>query len=338
MVEMPKINDEQIIDCLRHEYELDVESLSSLLLGADVNTSVYRVVAKNGAAYFAKLRKRDFDEASVTIPSFLSASGIQQVIPPLTNRNGQLWANLDPFKLTLYPFIEGQAGLEIKMSGEQWFDFGTALKRFHTTDIPLPITSGIQRDDFSSRWRDTVKQNLDELAGEVFDQPIKVEAANFLISKKAEILDVVKRAEQLARMLVEQPPEFILSHGDLHGWNLLIDHSGVLYIVDWDGLLFAPKERDLMFIGGGHGDSGYTPQEEESMFYPGYGETNINQIAIAYYRYERILLDIVDDYFLIFMSDEGEEVQIAAFEDLRNKFLPASYIEIAYQSDKAPKN
>jgi spectinomycin phosphotransferase len=159
-----------------------------------------------------------------------------------------------------------------------------------------------------------------------------------LKSKKDETLDIVKCAEQLAQMLLEQPPEFILCHADIHGYNLLIDNNGALYIVDWDSLIFAPKERDLMFIGGGHGDSGYTPQEEETMFYQGYGRTNVNQIAIAYYRYERIITDIADDCDLIFFSSEGEENKAAALEDLKNKFSPNSYIEIAYQSDKVLKN
>lgn len=307
MLEKSKIKDEQIINCLRDEYGLSIEKISFLPLGADVNTSVYRVMTKNGTNYFVKVRKGDFNEASVTIPSFLSTSGINQVIPTLTTQNGQLWANIDPFKLTLYPFVEGQAGLDIKMSKQQWFEFGIALKQFHTTDIPLNMTNSIQRDDFSSWWRDTIKMHLEHVEKEVFNGPIKVEAADFLKSKKAETLEVVKRAEQLARMLQEELPEFILCHSDIHGYNLLIDNNGELYIVDWDGLTFAPKERDLMFIGGGHGNSGYTPQEEEAMFYQGYGETNINQIAIAYYRYERIILDIADDCHLIFCQTKEKK-------------------------------
>ena len=152
------------------------------------------------------------------------------------------------------------------------------------------------------------------------------------------MLEFAKRAEQLALMLQKELPEFVLCHSDVHGYNLLIDNNGALYIIDWDALVFAPKERDLMFIGGGHGNSGYAPQEEAAMFYQGYGETKINQIAIAYYRYERIIMDIVDDCDLIFLSDEGEENQAGALEDLKNKFLPDSYIEIAYQSDKVSKN
>ena len=43
-----------------------------------------------------------------------------------------------------------------------------------------------------------------------------------------------------------------------------IGTNGALYIVDWDELIMAPKERDLMYIGGGLMSSGLTPQGEGS--------------------------------------------------------------------------
>jgi len=337
MLETPQFRDEQIINCLRDAYGLHVEEIARLPLGADTGTSVYRVVTKEGTIYFLKLRKREFNEASVAVPNFLSDSGIRQIIPALPTRRGQLWANLHSSKVILYPFVDGQPGLDIRMSKQQWFEFGAALKRFHTAAIPAQITGSISRDDFSPRWRDMVRVFLERIENETFDSPLAMELAGVLRSRNNEILEIIKRAGQLAQRLLEQPPEFILCHSDIHGYNLFVDHHGALYIVDWDGLTFAPKERDLMFIGGGHGDSGYRPQEEESMFYQGYGQTKINQVAITYYRYERIIMDIADDCDILLRSEEEEEAQKGALEDLKNKFLPDSYIEIANQSDQKLK-
>jgi spectinomycin phosphotransferase len=274
MSEKPEIKDELIINCLRDNYGVGVKGISSLSLGADMDTSVYRVTGSNETDYFLKLRRGNFKEASVTIPNYLRASGINQVIPALATKTGQLWANMDPFKVILYPFVEGNAGLDIKMSRQQWFEFGRVLRRIHTAAIPASLTGNIHREDFSSRWRNAAIRHLEQIEAKVMNNPIQVDAAQFLKWKTTEILDIVRRAEHLARILQKQRPEFILCHSDIHGYNLLIDNNGALYIVDWDGLMFAPKERDLMFIGGGHGDSGYPPQEEEAMFYQGYGETN----------------------------------------------------------------
>jgi len=335
--EKSEIRDEQIINALRDEYGLRVEKISFLPLGADPNTSVCHVETKDDTRYFLKVKKGDFNEASVAIPNFLNTSGIRQVIPALTTQTGQLWANLTPFKVIVYPFVEGHPAFEGIMSNQQWFEFGAALKQFHTSNIPAKLTSSIQKDNFSPRWRDKIKTILGNIEQQPFGESVTRELAIFLKSKKGEMLEIVRRAERLAQYLLEQPPEFILCHADIHGWNLFIDNHGALYIVDWDWLIFAPKERDLMFIGGGHGDSGYKPQEEETMFYQGYGQTNINQNAIAYYRYDRILNDMAEDCHLIFLPDEEEENRKEALEDLKSMFLPNGKIEMATRADKVFK-
>jgi len=334
MLEKPELKDKEIINCLREEYGLNVGYFTFLPIGADRNTAVYRVVTNNGMVYFMKLRRGDINEASVAVPNYLNDLGIKHIIPSLTTQTGQLWANINPFKVILYPFIEGHDGFEKSLSEQQWVEFGTALKRFHTANIPEGITRSIQRDNFSPQWRNKVKMFLERIEEETFNEPVAAELAAFLKTNEDETLELVKRAERFAQMLQEQPTEFILCHADIHGWNLLIDTDGALYMVDWDTLIFAPKERDLMFIGSGLGDSGYTPQEEETMFYQGYGPTNVNQIAIAYYRYERIIEDIAVYCEQIFLSDKGGEDRKQSLIYLKSSFLPNCTIERAFQSDK----
>lgn len=334
MLEKPELKDEKIINCLKTEYGLSVEKIAFLPLGADLNTAVYRVVTNDETVYFLKLRRGEFDEAAVAVPKYLSDLGIKQIIPSLTTQTGQLWASLAPFKVILYPYVEGHNGFERNLSDQQWVEFGAALKRFHTADIPSAITSSIQREKFSPQWRDTVKMFLERIEAETFDEPVAVEMAAFLKIKGDETLELVKRAERFAQMLQEQPPEFILCHADIHAWNLLIDDNDAFYMVDWDTLIFAPKERDLMFVGGGLGGNGHTPREEEALFYQGYGQTQIDPIAMAYYRYERIIEDIAVYCGQIFLSDEGGEDRKQSLEYLKSNFLPNCTIEMACQSDK----
>ena len=74
------------------------------------------------------------------------------------------------------------------------------------------------------------------------------------------------------------------------------------------------------------------------MFYQGYGQTNINQIAIAYYRYERIIEDIAVYCEQILLSDEGGQDRKQSLEHLKSNFLPRSTIEVARESDRAFNN
>ena len=161
-----------------------------------------------------------------------------------------------------------------------------------------------------------------------------MKTAVFLQSKHADILDLVQRTEQLAQKLQTHTPKFILCHADIHAWNLLITDDGTLYMVDWDTLIFAPKERDLMFIGGGLGGNGRSPHEEETLFYQGYGQTEINQTALAYYRYERIIEDIAIECEQIFLSDDNNLDRQQALINLKSNFRPNGTIALARKADE----
>lgn len=55
----------------------------------------------------------------------------------------------------------------------------------------------------------------------------------------------------------------------------------MFYLVDWDDPIMAPKERDLMFIGGGVGNV-WNRSHEEELFYEGYGKVDVNPVLLAY--------------------------------------------------------
>ncbi len=332
MLIKPDLKDEEIIACLRDAYGLDIATVSFLPLGADFNTAVYRVTTNNGSDYFLKLRSGKFLEASVSVPKYLADLGIKQIIPPLATKTGQLWISLTSFKAILYPYIEGRNGVDTKLSKDHWAQFGAAVKKLHELDIPASITQDVPRETFSSKWRETVKAFLMRIESEVFEEPVAVRMALFLKSKSSETLKLVEHAEELAITIQKQPLDYVLCHADMHGWNLIIDKENALYIVDWDTLIFAPVERDLMFIGAGIWDSGLTAAEEESLFYQGYTQTNINQDVIAYYRFERIIQDISDYCEYIFLSDEGGDDRMQCFEHLQPVFRTYGAIERAYDS------
>lgn len=331
MIIKPNLKDAEIIACLLDAYGLTIDKALFLPLGADFNTAVYRVTTNNGSDYFLKLRSGEFLEASLSVPKYLADLSIKQVIPPLATKTGQLWTSLASFKAILYPYVEGRNGVEAKLSEDQWVQFGATIKKLHSTDISASITKDVPREIFSSKWRETVKAFLVRIESEVFEEPVAVKMALFLKSKSSELLKLVGCAEELAITIQKQHLTYVLCHADMHGWNLIIDKENALYIVDWDTLIFAPKERDLMFIGAGIWDSGLIAAEEESRFYKGYGQAEINHAVLTYYRFERIIQDICDYCEYIFLSDEGDDDRMQCFEYLKSNFLPGGTIERAYQ-------
>jgi spectinomycin phosphotransferase len=234
----------------------------------------------------------------------------------------------------VYPFVDGHNGYEAGLTDRQWVEFGSALKWIHTVEVPSALTSRIRRERYSPRGRDTVKQFLSRVEHDTFDDPVAAKLAAFMRDKHDEIAGLVTRAERLAQMLQARPRQDVVCHSDIHAGNILLGSDDAFYIVDWDEPILAPKERDLMYAGGGLMGGWRAPQEEERLFYQGYGQVQIDHVALAYYRYERIVQDIYEYCQQLFLTDEGGQDREQSLQYLASNFQPNSTIEIAYQSDK----
>ncbi len=119
------------------------------------------------------------------------------------------------------------------------------------------------------------------------------QVAEFWTKNRGDIRTVVQRADQLAETMRGRAGVLVLYHSDLHAGNVLVGAGDALAVVDWDNPLFAPKERDLMFIGGGIGGA-WNDLRENGWFFTGYGSAEIDPFAIAFFRYERIVVDIAE--------------------------------------------
>jgi spectinomycin phosphotransferase len=296
-----------------------------------VNTAIYRVVADDDNPYFLKLSRDAFDENSVAIPKFLSDRGIEHIIAPLALRTQELWTHLDNFNVVLYPFVEGHNGFEVELTDWQWIAFGAVLKAIHAVTLPVALANRVQRENYLPRWREKVMEFQALVETETFNDPTAAKLAAFLRDQRSDILYLVDRAERLGVALQARSPECVLCHSDIHLGNVLVSTDDTFYLVDWANPILAPKERDLMFIGGGIGKD--VAAQEESLFYQGYGQTEIDPITLAYYRYERIVEDIATYCEEILLSDESPEDRENGFRHLTSAFLPNSVIEIARRSE-----
>jgi spectinomycin phosphotransferase len=332
MLEKPNVPDELIISCLQEAYNLQVSQLTFLPLGADMGSAVYRVVADDGIRYFLKLRK-GFEEIVVTVPLFLKSEGIKEIVTPFETKSNQGWADFGKHKMILYPFIEGKNGFQIDLTDDHKRVLGAALKRIHTTKIPFELKRMIPQETFSPQWRERVKEFQREVENTIFDDPVAAKLANFIKSKHIEISHLIKRTEELASELQSQSHELVLCHTDIHGANILITKKGEFYIVDWDSPLLAPKERDLIFVGGGI-DNLWKSKQDESVFYEGYGTANIHFAVMAYYRYERVMEDLAAYGEQLLLTDEGGADREEAYERFTSNFEPGSTIEIAANTDR----
>lgn len=335
MLEKPDIPDELITFRLQEAYRLRVAELTFLPLGADLGTAVYRVLTDEGTTYFLKLRK-GFEEIVVTVPLFLKSQGIQEIIPPFETTSKQGWADFGKYKMILYPFIEGKDGFERELTDNHRNTLGAALKGIHTVQIPPELKKLLPQETFDPRWRESLRSFQAQVESNAYGDIIAAKLADFMKSRRNEIDHLVERTEELASELQSNAAESVLCHTDFHGGNILISHDDKLYIVDWDNPLLAPKERDLMFIGGGI-DEIWKSKREEAIFYEGYGNTRVDLTALAYYRYERIIEDLTVIAEQLLSTDEGGADRERSFGWFTSNFQPGSTIEIAENTDKLLK-
>lgn len=331
MLTPPALPIDTIIACLHDSYGLRAKQATFLPIGADINAAVYRVEAENGTPYFLKLKRDGFDEIGVAVPALLHAQGIRQVMAPLETASHQLWTSAQGFVWILYPFFEGHNGYAAALSDAQWTVFGQSLKAIHAAILPPGLAARVPRESYSPQWRDIVLDFDRQVTTSAFDDPIAQRLATFWALKRHDILAMVKRAEQLGQALQNRAESFVLCHADLHPGNILVGACDELAIVDWDNPIFAPKEHDLMCLGGGVSDA-WNDVRDEALFYQGYRPTQIDPIAIAYYRYERIVADVAAYGEQIFGVRGSEEDREEGLHQLMGQFLPNQVVAIAHRT------
>ncbi len=140
---------------------------------------------------------------------------------------------------------------------------------------PHQFKTRVRKEAYSPKWREVVRSLYTHIEAEPIGDEVAFKLLTFMKENILSIHRLVDRAEQLGQKLQNQSPKFVLCHSDIHGGNVLIDGNDTIYIVDWDDPIMAPKERDLMFIGGGVANVWNKPHEEK-LFYKGYGKTEIN--------------------------------------------------------------
>jgi spectinomycin phosphotransferase len=342
MLETPQLPMDALAAMLHRDYGVAVNDIAFLPLGADVNTAVFEVSA-GAARYFLKLRSGPFDDASLHVPALLCAQGNPHIIPIIGTSAGALRSRFERFATILQPFVEGRDGFNVTLSPAQWRDFGAAFRHLHTAEVPSALLDRIPVETYSPAARNAVAGILakhaasplpaGERAG-VGDE-ISREVIALLRHHREVITDLVARASRLAQVLQTQRPAVVVCHGDIHAGNILVDSHDHLFIVDWDTLIRAPRERDLMFFGGGQGFKGYAAGEERALFFAGYGDAAINEAALAYYRYERIVQDI-HAFCAELLAGEGEgENRRQSLRWLAANFDAGGVIDVAFASDRS---
>lgn len=320
---------QKIIETLGKSYGIEIEILEFLPLGADRNASVYKARAKDGRDYFVKL-KREYDrKIGIAITKLLFEAGVREMILPIPTLQGEQTEHIGDSTLIVYPFVVGQDGFSRDLSHDQWTALGIALRKIHGIKLPTALQEQIRKETYSDIWRNTVRSLLTDVDA----AKEEINFFQFLKSKEETIRKLIEGAERLSQKIRNLPAEVVLCHADIHGGNVLIDENNAIHIVDWDDPMMAPKERDLMFIGGGIGNMWNKPHEED-YFYKGYGHVEVNKAILSYYRLERIVEDIADFSIEIRVKSISKADKQAIYKLFTGMFEQNGVVDIALKTDQ----
>ncbi|MDN3505579.1 MAG: aminoglycoside phosphotransferase family protein [Rhabdochlamydiaceae bacterium] len=321
-----------IISHLKSCYLIEVTELILLPVGADLNAFIYKIKSVDQKSYFVKLKLGEEKENNFEILEYLKDSGIDSLILPIKSIADEFISQREGVTFIIYPFVLGENGFTRPLTDSQWITLGQTMRKMHETQLPDRLTSYLPIEEFSSQWELEVQslfQRLDEI--NIVDE-ISTDMSKFLKKNQARILKMTSRTAEIIANIKHQELKLVFCHADLHAGNILIDHKGLFYIVDWDAPILAPKERDLMFIGAGVGNV-WNIESQKKLFYQEYGDTEINWPLIAYYRFNRILEDITEYSRELLFKSNGKN-RSALYQEFLGAFLQNGVVDIAFKTDE----
>jgi spectinomycin phosphotransferase len=306
MREQPNIPKEHLRACLQEQYALSVVTLEFLPLGLDMRAGVYRVVSEEGAAYLLKAKYGALYEPGCLVPRYLRDQEIAAVVAPLPTKKEDLWSELGEWRVIVYPFIEGHTRWNPAMTDAQWRAVGTTLKQIHEVIVPAERWPLLRAEAFDPTGysRSVALLETQYIRAEGGSQAEQALRACWLEQQET-IHAAVASLEALAERLRERAGQQVICHADLHPGNIIRNQADQIFVIDWDDVMLAPKERDFLFVG--EAPATGAALHDAAPFFQGYGQTEVDWTALTYYRWERVIQDVIAFGEEVFLRDDLEE-------------------------------
>ena len=132
----------------------------------------------------------------------------------------------------LFNWIDGVTPCDEPLIPVHRVELAKIISELHSYDIRVPTAANIVRENYSI----PVIANLMPL----------VRNGNEYIPREylQTIIEKLDMLSDLSNTLSTQNLPYVLCHNDVHGWNVITQGNN-LFLLDWEGLRFAPRESDL---------------------------------------------------------------------------------------------
>ena len=311
------VSDELLRACLQDQYAISAVTIEFLPLGLDMRAGVYRVVSAQGDVYLLKVKAGPLYEPSCLVPRYLQDQGIPTVVAPLYTKRKTLWTRAGDWTLIVYPFIEGDVTWNPPMTDEQWKNVGATFNQIHRVTLPAEGFELLRKETFDptvySRSVHTLEiQHIYTDGGGQVEQELR----SSWIAYQPTIHKGVTTLEKLAAILQRQAGPQVTCHADLHPSNMIRSQDNQVFVIDWEDVMLAPKERDFIFVGDARGNP--STALDTAPFFQEYERAEIDWIALTYYLWERVIQDVIAYAEEVVLRDDlGEATKLESLRGFR---------------------
>jgi thiamine kinase-like enzyme len=232
----------KILPVLQEYYAYTVVSIEFMRVGGE--SYAYLVITNDNMKYLVKYcdRRNVLENIDCVNELLLQLKKLEFVVPPIV-ANGQTSYNVGVGKISVYPYIDGTT---VQQANSQ-FDSDLVEKlteimaSIHnaTPSVPVQIPRETFRNDFLERFEKIWQ------AGN--DGKIDSDVMALLTDNERAVRKLIGKYDLLSGKYKDITQDFVLTHGDITGLNIILS-MGCIKLVDWDGAMFSPPERDINFL------------------------------------------------------------------------------------------
>ena len=282
---------EILIKILQEKYLIETNLISKQRGGWA--SLAYKIESGNGKFYFLKVYEKSRKSTSyltehidIYLPIvdwFENQTPLNgKIIRLVKTQFGNLKCEDENYLYILFDYIDGETVGEQNLTEEQVIELAEIVSQLHNLkDFPFDVEQISETFELSfiSILLDWTERKFDDLKADIQE----VLKPNILTIKNQ-----VNEWNNLSEFLKGQNLKNCLCHTDIHHWNI-ITRGEQLYLLDWEGIKFAPREADIFSI---------YQQPYFDSFIRRYYELNpdyqINYDVLQFYLLSRKLQDIFE--------------------------------------------
>ena len=253
----------------------------------------------------------------------LREMGIDSVLAPLLAVDRKLSSELHAYPgycIARSLFICDQFAVAEGLNPDQWRHFRLTLSTIHGRGLEQAFLGHIRQETFELPSAQFFEQVLMSAKSIPAGDDARSRLAALHRERESTILAMLDRARFLGVSLRSIPFHRVICHGDIRAANILVGEDGRIWLVDWDGPLMAPGERDLLFDVDSRVVRRVEPAEEK-YFFNGYGHVPVGREALVYFRYEHLIEDIGEIGRSVLWNRSQSEEPLNAELELAVSFL-----------------